>query len=102
MEQIHRVLLLQRLAFRLEEHETSISVGNAFTCAIMDDASAYCWGVNSLGQVGDGSTTTRNTPGEVDLPSGRTASTISSRKHIPVQYLTIHLYIAGAQMKVAR
>jgi alpha-tubulin suppressor-like RCC1 family protein len=35
---------------------TDISLGSATTCAIAD-GSAYCWGYNAFGQVGDGTTT---------------------------------------------
>ena len=33
------------------------------TCAMFDDASMRCWGQNVLGQLGDGTTTNRNLPG---------------------------------------
>lgn len=34
----------------------SISSGGSYTCAIASDSKAYCWGRNSNGQLGDGST----------------------------------------------
>jgi alpha-tubulin suppressor-like RCC1 family protein len=40
----------------------SISSGGNFTCALTVDGSAYCWGQNQFGQLGDGSTTDRFTP----------------------------------------
>lgn len=40
----------------------AIDLGNAFTCAIGTDDKAYCWGVNSNGQLGDTSTSQRNLP----------------------------------------
>jgi alpha-tubulin suppressor-like RCC1 family protein len=43
---------------------TAISAGAYHTCAITDEATnnAYCWGNNSFGQLGNGSTTNRNIP----------------------------------------
>jgi alpha-tubulin suppressor-like RCC1 family protein len=36
--------------------------GGQFTCARGRDASAWCWGQNNYGQLGDGSTTNRTVP----------------------------------------
>ena len=56
-----------------------ISSGSAHTCAILDDGSVSCWGRNSVGQLGDGTTTHRNTPTQItSLGEGRTAVMISS------------------------
>jgi len=49
-----------------------ISVGNAYVCAIASDDTVYCWGHNSFGQFGDGTTAGRNIPTPVstaNLPS---------------------------------
>ncbi len=58
-------------------YAVAISGGRYHTCAILDDASLKCWGQNSYGQLGDGSTTTTSTPVSVDLGSGRTAASLS-------------------------
>jgi len=40
----------------------AITTGHLHTCAILDDGSVSCWGYNGYGQLGDGTTTDRNTP----------------------------------------
>jgi hypothetical protein len=44
---------------------TSLTVGGAHACALTADATAYCWGANNFGQLGDSSTTRRNSPTRV-------------------------------------
>jgi alpha-tubulin suppressor-like RCC1 family protein len=39
-----------------------VSAGMSHTCAVIDDGSVYCWGVNWAGQLGDGTTTTQYYP----------------------------------------
>lgn len=41
-----------------------LSVGNLFVCAINDDGTAWCWGNDTYGQLGNGATT-----GDKDTPS---------------------------------
>ena len=55
---------------------TAIHVKGRKTCAILDDGSLLCWGENAYGQLGDGTTTHRNTPVAVDLGEGRTATAV--------------------------
>ena len=58
--------------------ETTMSTGGDHLCAILDDSSLQCWGGNSFGQIGDGSSTDRLTMTEVGLDSARTAVSVSS------------------------
>jgi hypothetical protein len=47
---------------------TRIRSSGSTTCALTSDGSAYCWGMNLHGEVGDGTTTTRLTPTAVATP----------------------------------
>lgn len=46
-------------------HFTSLTAGGSFTCGIATDGFAYCWGANSFGQLGDGTTANRSVPTRV-------------------------------------
>jgi alpha-tubulin suppressor-like RCC1 family protein len=48
----------------------SISAGTDFTCALMTDGSARCWGFNAYGQLGQGDLTLRSLPAPVLAPDG--------------------------------
>ena len=56
----------------------SVDAGDSHTCAILDDGSLKCWGQNSNGQLGIGSTTNHDTPQNVSLDTGRTAVSVSA------------------------
>ena len=56
-----------------------ITAGEYHTCVILDDGSVSCWGYNYNGQLGDGTTTNRNTPNQTaSLGVGRTAVAIAA------------------------
>jgi len=44
---------------------TALSAGIEHACAIAADSTAWCWGANDLGQLGDGSTTDTTQPAPV-------------------------------------
>jgi alpha-tubulin suppressor-like RCC1 family protein len=55
---------------------SALAAGNAHTCAVTDGGALKCWGYNAFGQVGDGTTTDRLSPVDVQsLTSGVTAGT---------------------------
>jgi hypothetical protein len=49
------------------ENIVGITSGSDHTCAAINDGTLYCWGDNSDGQIGDGTTTTRLTPTSTTL-----------------------------------
>ena len=65
---------------------TAITTGGAHTCALLDNATVKCWGLNFYGQLGQGDTTNRgnaaNQMGDnlapVSLGTGRTATAVAA------------------------
>jgi alpha-tubulin suppressor-like RCC1 family protein len=55
---------------------TTITAGGVHSCALTSAGDAYCWGRNSYGQVGDGTTLDRNTP--VKVVGGLSFATIQA------------------------
>ena len=44
---------------------TALAAGGSHTCGVQSDLTLWCWGANSLGQLGDGTTTLSRTPVQV-------------------------------------
>lgn len=59
----------------------AVSAGDGFSCALLDDGSVKCWGGNARGQIGDGTTTQRNTPVAVTGLGGVARAITSGGSH---------------------
>jgi alpha-tubulin suppressor-like RCC1 family protein/uncharacterized protein YjdB len=61
---------------------SSISAGFDFTCGVTPEGTAYCWGRNSGGSLGDGALQSRSVPTAVRMPAGvRFDSVSAGRDH---------------------
>ena len=59
---------------------SSISAGGGYACAVTDGGGAKCWGANGGGRLGDGTTTNRLTPVDVEgLTNGVASITAGGR-----------------------
>ena len=75
----------------------SIDAGTFHTCAILDDSSAYCWGINTYGELGDGTTNNSTTPVSVQMPSGLGVAEITTgNKHSCAVATNASVYCWGA------
>jgi len=57
----------------LNSNIIDIATGNNHTCALLNTGTMKCWGLNGAGRLGDGTTTQRNTPVDVQGLSGVSA-----------------------------
>jgi hypothetical protein len=55
----------------------TITAGNTHSCGLDESGNAHCWGNNSNGRLGDGTTTNRPTPVAVQMPLGVSFVSIS-------------------------
>ena len=55
-----------------------VSSGYYHTCVVLDNGELKCWGSNSAGQLGLGTTTNHFTPQTVNLGAGRTAVSVAA------------------------
>lgn len=56
----------------------AIDAGDDHSVAIGDDGHTYAWGLNTYGQLGDGTTTSRSTPTKVQAPTGVTFTSVAA------------------------
>ena len=71
--------------FKTASSATAIATGAEHSCALLDNASVKCWGLNDHGQLGIGNTTTMGDNSSemavltsIDLGTGRTATAIAA------------------------
>lgn len=77
---------------------TKLASGHLHNCAINSDNNGmWCWGYNLQGQLGDGTTTTRQTAVKVTLPAGETgwADVVAGAYHTCGQTLDGSVYCWG-------
>ena len=60
---------------------TDLSVGDHHSCALLDNGSITCWGLNNYGQLGENTTTNRLIPVYAHLPTGSPAVSVSVGQH---------------------
>ncbi len=56
----------------------TLALSSEHSCAVMTDGSAYCWGNNTSGQLGDGTNQRQSVPVKVDLPQGTTVTQLTA------------------------
>ena len=74
-----RTTRTQTSSFGIGRTAVAISSGDVHTCAILDDGTVSCWGYNYYGQLGDGTTTSRNTPTQTWSFGSNQMSALSER-----------------------
>lgn len=70
------------LAVGLDSHVNAIVLGYEYTCAVVTNSTVKCWGYNSIGQLGDGTTNDSITPVAVVGLEGNIRSITANFYHV--------------------
>jgi alpha-tubulin suppressor-like RCC1 family protein len=68
-------------SFVMPDNVKQISANINHTCAISSDNMVYCWGINSSGQIGDNTTTSRYAPTRIYGVSGTVFTQVEAAYH---------------------
>jgi alpha-tubulin suppressor-like RCC1 family protein len=74
----------------------SITAGASHTCGVATDGKTYCWGLNSSGQLGIGTTTTALTPQAVQAPTGVSFAAVFAGQNSTCGVTGTQVYCWGA------
>jgi alpha-tubulin suppressor-like RCC1 family protein len=75
----------------------ALALGIAHSCALLDGGEARCWGRNSLGQLGDGTTTDRLTP--VPVLQSQLGLPLTNVRAISVSYSHSCALLEGGEVR---
>ncbi|HWL42744.1 MAG TPA: hypothetical protein VNQ73_07360 [Ilumatobacter sp.] len=81
----------------------AVALGSAHRCARDADGGVACWGTNTSGQVGDGTTTSRATPRAAFLPRAATATATGDlyARWQPSRWVTVTRTVNGSPAAAA-
>lgn len=72
-----------------------VRAGESYTCARQTNGAVVCWGDNSVAQLGDGTLTSRETPGRIMISTNNAAEVSAGRVFACVRLGTGHVYCWG-------
>jgi alpha-tubulin suppressor-like RCC1 family protein len=77
---------------------TMLALGSYHTCSVRIDNAVYCWGGNTIGQIGDGTDQDRPQPTRVPLPFAGVMDLQAGFRHTCVALVTGDVYCWGENL----